>query len=131
MDKVEGTALIIVLLAVVGATASIYYYESVYRPSHSSNILVSGKMFENGGWEPAEIRVKKGETVRLRIMSNDVTHGLLIPELDINTGPIAVGKSKTIEFVADETGEFAFYCTVLCGSKHHLMRGVLIVEEGK
>ena len=131
IDKVESAALVVVLLIVLGTPSSIYYYEFVYRPSNTQEILISGRMSENGGWNPAMISVKKGETVRLKIMGNDVTHGLAIPELGINTGPIAVGEVKTIEFLVNESGTFTFYCTVLCSPKHYLMTGMLTVEGGE
>ncbi|MEE8401578.1 MAG: cupredoxin domain-containing protein [Candidatus Hydrothermarchaeaceae archaeon] len=131
VDKTEGAALVIVLLAVFGTMALIYYYEFEYRPAHTDEILITGVIFEDGGWEPSKITVKKGDTVKLKILSNDVTHGLIIPQFNVNTGPIQVGKVKTVEFTADKAGSFIFYCSVLCSGEHHLMKGTLIVEDVK
>ncbi len=36
-----------------------------------------------GGWPPKEIRVRQGETVHLRLTSEDVTHGFPIPDLGV------------------------------------------------
>ena len=45
---------------------------------------------------PAEITVKKGETVHLRLFSDDVPHSLLIKDLGVNQ-TIAKGRRKAIE----------------------------------
>lgn len=79
-------------------------------------------------YEPREIRVKKGDRVRITITSTDVTHGFGIAEYGINrqTPP---GQPVTVEFVADKPGRFAIFCTVFCGTGHAEHKGVLVVEE--
>ena len=80
-------------------------------------------------WEftPSTITVNKGDTVKLKITSVDVTHGFTLPDFGINEvlGP---GKDVHVEFVADKTGTFSFWCSVPCGSGHSGMRGQLIVK---
>ncbi len=78
-------------------------------------------------FEPAEIKVKKGEKVRLKITSIDVAHGFSLPEFAVNE-VLKPGKEATVEFVADKTGRFSFFCSVQCGSGHSDMQGMLIVE---
>lgn len=100
---------------------------------------------------PSEIKVKKGQVVKLRIKGLD--SGLLDLHEDIPAvkgllglkefsghgfqilGPYDVwitGIRKDIVqevvFKADEAGEFEFQCTVFCSPDHYLMRGKLIVE---
>lgn len=87
-------------------------------------------MMEAKQWEfvPAIVRVKKGARVQLKIKSVDVNHGLGLPEFNVRA-QLAVGKTTTVSFTADQTGSFPFFCTVYCGEKHGEMRGMLIVEE--
>ncbi len=77
-------------------------------------------------FEPASITVHRGETVRLRIISEDVPHSLTIESLGIN---IAASKSHPGEavFTAIKTGDFAGRCGRFCGSGHGHMKFVLHV----
>ena len=75
---------------------------------------------------PNEITVKKGDHVKLRITSIDVTHGFMLPEYGINER-IEPGKVTTVEFTADKAGEFSFRCSVMCGEGHRGQTGKLIV----
>jgi cytochrome c oxidase subunit II len=78
-------------------------------------------------FEPAVIEVDKGDKVRLIVISTDVDHGIAIPEYGISLGA-PVGEEVSVEFVADKTGEFRFYCNVYCGSGHKEMAGKLLVR---
>ncbi len=103
----------------------------------TTNIVVpevninSEKVFIVGGdnfkFDLTEMRVKKGDTVKITFTNNKGTHDLLIDEYKVNTGILAAGESKTVEFVADKTGTFEFYCSV--GQHRQMgMKGNLIVE---
>jgi len=76
---------------------------------------------------PSTITVNKGDTVRLKVISKDVTHGLAIPAFGIDQRLNSGGEIEVV-FVADKAGEFPFYCTVFCGRGHSDMTGVLVVE---
>jgi len=78
-------------------------------------------------FEPSTITVKKDDKVRLNIKNEDVTHGFALFEFDVNER-LAPGKTTTIEFTADKTGEYVFFCSVPCGKGHKDMKGKLIVE---
>lgn len=79
-------------------------------------------------FEPAVITVKKGDRVRMLIESRDVTHGIKIPDFNINQNLVA-GETTVVEFTADKAGSFGFFCSVFCGQGHGSMRGTLVVEE--
>ncbi|MBI4536657.1 MAG: c-type cytochrome [candidate division NC10 bacterium] len=81
-----------------------------------------------GGWSRERIVVNQGERVRLQIRSEDVVHGFAIGRLPVDAGAIEPGKAVTIEFVADQAGEFTFYCTMWCDPNHPRMRGILEVR---
>ena len=86
-------------------------------------INMTARQFE---FVPSQIKVKNGTLVRIKIRSEDVLHGFAIDEFGVNK---QVGQSETvIEFVADKTGTFTFYCSVYCGVGHSNMRGTLVVE---
>jgi plastocyanin len=78
-------------------------------------------------FSPSVIKVKKGDTVVLKLSSADVAHSLTIQEFGINVA-IKPGETKIIEFVADKTGTFEFICKIPCGVGHMGMKGTLIVE---
>lgn len=74
-----------------------------------------------------KIRVAKGDTVRIVFKNEDGIHNWTIDEFNAATNVIQTGQEEIIEFVADRTGEFEYYCSV--GTHRELgMRGTLIVE---
>ncbi len=93
-------------------------------PSSVKEFDITARQFE---FIPSVIRVNKGDKVKLNVRSADVTHGFSIPELNVNEN-IKPCVTKTIEFTADKTGEFTFFCSVYCGAGHTGMKGKLIVE---
>ena len=80
-------------------------------------------------WEfiPDTIKVKKGQTVNLRITSVDVAHGIAIPAFEVNEY-LKPASEVEVSFVADKFGTFDFVCSLECGRGHNKMRGVVIVE---
>lgn len=79
-------------------------------------------------WEfsPSEIRVNKGDRVRISLTSEDVTHGFRLSEFGVDER-LPPGQEIIVEFVADKAGTFPFSCSVPCGSGHGSMTGTLIV----
>ena len=78
-------------------------------------------------FEPATITVNKGDVVRLAIESVDVTHGFGLPDFNVSQN-LKPGETTIVEFTADKTGTFTFFCSVFCGSGHSEMKGKLIVK---
>ncbi len=78
-------------------------------------------------FEPSTIEVMKGDNVRLRLVSKDVRHGILITGYGINEA-FSPGEDAIVEFTADREGEFGFRCSVYCGKGHSTMKGTLIVR---
>jgi cytochrome c oxidase subunit 2 len=87
---------------------------SFARPAAPRRIEVTAKKFS---FEPAEITVKKGETVELEVSSADVPHGLRIRELKIDLR-VSKGKNGEATFTPQTTGTFVGHCSVFCGSGH-------------
>ncbi len=81
------------------------------------------------GFSPDPLIVRSGETVVLTLKSRDVTHGMMIPEIDFNTD-IPAGKEKEVSFKAPgKPGQYPIFCSVFCGSEHGGMKGTLLVLD--
>ena len=77
-------------------------------------------------YSPSELNVNAGDTVTIRLVSNDVVHGLYVDGYDVSleTDP---GQTTTLTFIANKAGSFRFRCNVTCGAMHPFMIGKLIV----
>ncbi len=133
---------LIVLIALVLGGGFLYYKNKgltmtekstsgIKSPSQSVTESTSIKEFTMTAkqWEfdPAIITVKKGDKVRIKVKSIDVTHGFALPDFSVNEN-LEPGKEITVEFIADKKGEFTFFCSVICGTGHSGMKGKLVVE---
>ncbi|TEU10518.1 MAG: c-type cytochrome [Anaerolineales bacterium] len=132
MYKQELLALCALLIIVIGFPMSVFAYQYVYLPTTHGEIKVIdlvARAPEAGGWDPEYITVNRGDTVRLRIAAHDVVHGFAIGKLGIDVGSIIPGEVATVEFVANEVGQFTYYCNVWCSPYHYRMRGTLEVVD--
>lgn len=98
--------------------------ETMMQKEAVKSFTVTAKQWS---FDPATITVKKGDRVKLAIKSIDVSHGFALSAFNVNQN-LEPGQEVTVEFVADKTGSFPFFCSVFCGSGHGGMRGTLIVE---
>jgi len=78
-------------------------------------------------FSPDPIVVKLGERVRLVLTSSDVAHGLVISEFNVKL-ICDIGKTSTVEFVADKKGTFVVRCNVYCGPGHTHMQASFVVK---
>ena len=88
-------------------------------------IEISAKRF---AFTPNEITLKKGDTVKLRIVSEDVTHGLYLKPLKIDAD-IEPGKITEIAVTPQTVGKFTAICDHFCGVSHGKMKMTIVVEE--
>jgi plastocyanin len=78
-------------------------------------------------FEPSEIRVKEGDTVKITFKNTGGFHDWTIDEFGAATKQIPAGEEETIQFVANKKGSFEYYCSV--GQHRQMgMKGTLIVE---
>jgi nitrite reductase (NO-forming) len=85
---------------------------------------------EGGEWffKPETIRVKQGQEVTIKLENvGSVPHDLKVGQFDAKTETVGGGSTTSVTFVADEVGEFPFWCTVP-GHRSAGMEGTLIVE---
>jgi cytochrome c oxidase subunit 2 len=78
---------------------------------------------------PSEITVKKGETVKLKLFSDDVTHSLLIKDLGINQ-IVTKGQPAEVTITPEKAGDFHGQCGRFCGSGHGQMSITVHVTGG-
>lgn len=120
-------AVIIVALILIGVLYQFVYLPSqVRRPIKEFQIDV--RTFEAGSFSAKTITVDRGDVVVLHVKAVDVPHGFKIDELNVDTGIIAPGETKTVRFVADKSGTFTFYCTIVCSPKHLDQKGMLTIR---
>ncbi len=86
-------------------------------------IEVKARRFE---YSPSVITVKQGETVAIRLVSEDVTHGFHLDGYGTET-VVPPGEVRVVGFTADKTGRFTFRCSETCGHFHPYMIGHLRV----
>ena len=81
----------------------------------------------NFSFSPKNLTVNKGDTVKIVFQNNEGTHDWVIDEFNARTPRIGGGQTATIQFVANKTGSFQYYCSV--GSHRALgMWGTLTVK---
>ncbi len=86
-------------------------------------IKIHGKQFE---FDPPEITLKKGETVKLEFTSDDVEHSLVVSALGIN-GLMKKGEMTDVIVTPAVTGDFIGRCGIFCGAGHMKMHFVVHV----
>lgn len=128
--KRELFAFAVVLLIVVGFPVAVFGYQYLYQPRSAGDVKVfdlTAQMPESGGWQPERLTVNQGDRVRLRLHGADVVHSFAIGRMDLEPVVVNPGEMETVEFVAEEAGQFTFYCNVWCSPFHYRMRGTLEV----
>jgi cytochrome c oxidase subunit 2 len=87
-------------------------------------VEIAVKRFE---FAPNEITVKRGETVTLRLTTQDVKHGFFSKALGVDAD-IAPGKPAEITMTPQAAGRFLVVCDNFCGAGHGDMRMTIVVE---
>src|SRR3989344_7034678 len=92
-----------------------------------SNVKTFNLDAVNFSYSIKEIRVKKGTTVKINLVRKQGFHDLVIEEFNARTKQLGEGSKDSLEFVANKTGTFEYYCSV---GQHRQqgMVGQLIVE---
>jgi len=112
-----GLALVASLLAVASPPARAQDEPRV--------IVITAKRFE---FSPNQITLAKGETVKLQVKSEDVTHGLFVRPLGIDT-EIVPGRVTELTVTPETAGTYRAICDHFCGAGHGGMKMTIVVEE--
>src|SRR5438876_4399092 len=83
------------------------------NPTNSANIIKEftvegGDFFFN----PNQIKVKKGDTVKITFNNSNGMHDFVIHEFNVRTKIIKNGETTTVQFAAAKSGSFKYYCSV-------------------
>jgi len=82
---------------------------------------------KNFSFEPAMITVKKGDKVKIIFENTSGFHDFVIDEFGIATKQTNSPTTEILEFTADKTGSFEYYCSV--GTHRAMgMKGIFKVE---
>ncbi len=83
---------------------------------------------EDFSFDPSEISVQVGETVKVVLNAVDMPHDFVVDELDVRSDVANPGETVEVEFTPTEAGEFEYYCSV--GNHREMgMVGTLTVTE--
>jgi cytochrome c oxidase subunit 2 len=88
-------------------------------------IEITAKRF---AFSPNEITIKKGETVEIRLTSEDVIHGFFMRALKIDED-IEPGKPTEITLTPQTAGTFTTICDHFCGANHGNMNMTIKVVD--
>lgn len=80
------------------------------------------------GFQPRDISVRKGETVRLAIKTADGEHCFAVDDLRVEKR-VLPGRTTTVDVTPDKAGTFPFYCCLESGAAADKQRGRLTVTE--
>ena len=124
----EPIAILLVILCMAVPIWAVFAYESSLAKKRNAIDL---KALPQIMWEKKEIRVEKGELVRIRLMNVSwVNHGFDIPDRGVEEVVLHPGQNTIIEFTPQYPGEYVYKCTVQCDlTLHESMTGKVIVEE--
>jgi nitrous-oxide reductase len=80
---------------------------------------------------PERVELQEGDHVTWHLTNvertPDATHGFALSGYNINLS-LEPGETQTVEFVADMSGTFTYYCTEFCSALHLEMVGYMLVE---
>lgn len=129
--KWEGSA--VTIDAMPAANAAMMANASPNATSKTFNI--TARQFQYSV-TPFPFVVNQGDDVTLNISvpSNDgsgVGHGFFLESYMTDGLSIAHGDSVTFHFVASTPGTFTYFCTVVCGSGHPNMNGIMTVAQAQ
>ncbi len=132
--EVLWTAVPVMLTMVMFVWGANLYFAMGAPPADTVDIYVVAKqwMFKfqhlAGQREIDELHVPMGRPVKLTLTSEDVIHDLYVPAFRIKAD-VLPGRYTTIWFTATKPGNYHFFCSQYCGTRHSGMIGQVVVME--
>jgi len=114
-----------VLVVLIAGGAALLQPRAAKADATPRVIEVHAKRF---GFTPDQIQVKKGETVKIHLISDDVTHGFFSKPLKLDE-VVSPDAPVDIAVTATETGKYTIICDHFCGAGHGNMGMSIVVEE--
>ena len=94
------------------------------RAEDVPTVDITAKRF---AFSPDKITLKKGQTVKLRLHSEDVTHGFFLRPLKLDE-EIPAGQTVEVTVTPQTAGTFTTICDHFCGTNHGNMNMTIVVE---
>lgn len=128
------------LFLLLGASAGFLYARFQQAAPRERTITITARKY---AYDPGVLQINRGDTVHLRLVAQDVTHGFYLEgyDLDAKARPHndtfwvrhpsrgdEYAETTEITFVANHTGKFHYRCSTTCGYMHPFMQGELIVK---
>lgn len=129
-----------VVLLLGGLSGFLFAYFG-QTPSQERSFTITAHKY---AYEPEVLRVNRGDRVRIRLVTKDVTHGFYLEGYDVDAkvrphNPTfwlrrpskreeSYEEVEEINFVANRSGKFRYRCSITCGYMHPFMQGELIVS---
>ncbi len=79
-------------------------------------------------FSPNQLTLKKGRTIKILLISDDVLHGLAVRGLGVRT-EVPAGHPTEVTVTPSQVGDFPGTCSVYCGSGHKNMTLMIHVVE--
>ena len=95
---------------------------------HADDMPVIDITAKRFAFSPDKITLKKGQTVKLRLHSEDVTHGFFLRPLKLDE-EIPAGATTEVTVTPQQAGTFTSICDHFCGANHGNMNMTIRVEE--
>jgi len=97
------------------------------KPAHADDVPVVEITAKRFAFSPDKITLKKGQTVKLRLHSEDVTHGFFLRALKLDE-EIPGGQITEVTVTPQTAGTFTTICDHFCGFNHGNMMMTIVVE---
>jgi heme/copper-type cytochrome/quinol oxidase subunit 2 len=97
---------------------------SAFSPTRAREFTISAR---RAGFSPARIEVARGDMVKITLVAEDTAHSFTIDSYRISKRA-SVGQRVNIEFHADVSGTYPFYCSLTSDDCCRSMRGELVVR---
>ena len=94
---------------------------------HAEDVPVVEITAKRFAFSPDKITLKKGQTVKLRLHSEDVTHGFFLRPLKLDE-EIPAGQTVEVTVTPQTPGTFTTICDHFCGANHGNMNMTIVVE---
>lgn len=117
MNKYFWLGIVIVILIAGGVAYQMFLRPESRKPFVSGKTVHATVTAKKDAWlfEPETIEVGHGDKVVLTVVNEDTyDHGLAITAFGI-TQRMPASSTITVEFIATQLGDHAFYCSVPCG----------------
>ena len=121
----------IIVIVVIGIFLILGMNDGIVETNSDVELTGEVKEFDivatNWEFTPPLIEVNLGDKVELHMTSSEGTHGIAFLEFGVSE-ILREGEDVHVEFIADKTGTFNFFCTVPCGRGHGGMKGLFVVK---